>query len=429
MKEKNNDTMSSRFSGPEAIASCRRMTGSEMSESGRSTTFLSFPRRRESIATQSGRSMVEMLGVLAIVGVLSVGAIGGYSYAMDKYRANQTIQDIQLRAGDVLAQVNTAHTVNLLQWPTTSTVGYPIGYDEEGGGILVSKVPERVCDMIFQELVPEVIVVINGQSYIAYESVCAEDNTMKFMYGTSKEDYNPCPSGASKDGKGGYATTIDGTECYCNTADTIYKNGSCYNPCIEGTSQDGLGGLVSTTSGISCYCNEIDTIYKNKECQPKPEGCTKNAECNRGEYCNVVYTGTEECVSWSTTLSGTCRVAADDLASKPDSAPFYISTQKMLWQAAKNFCSALGKKSVTLSDFECGSTFCSSGCDYTVGSCKKENSTAVSDVVAAMGAYSSFYGWTSTQYSSCYGYAVDKRGGYVGNPRKLNSLVATCKDG
>lgn len=35
---------------------------------------------------QSGRSMVEMLGVLAIIGVLSVGGISGYSKAMAKYK-------------------------------------------------------------------------------------------------------------------------------------------------------------------------------------------------------------------------------------------------------------------------------------------------------------------------------------------------------
>ena len=33
---------------------------------------------------ESGRSMVEMLGVLAIIGVLSIGAIAGYSKAMQK---------------------------------------------------------------------------------------------------------------------------------------------------------------------------------------------------------------------------------------------------------------------------------------------------------------------------------------------------------
>ena len=36
-----------------------------------------------------GRSMVEMLGVLAIIGVLSVGAISGYSKAMTKYKLNK----------------------------------------------------------------------------------------------------------------------------------------------------------------------------------------------------------------------------------------------------------------------------------------------------------------------------------------------------
>jgi len=51
--------------------------------------------------TQSGRSMIEMLGVLAIIGVLSVGGIAGYSKAMTKYRINKTIEQITLIAGNV----------------------------------------------------------------------------------------------------------------------------------------------------------------------------------------------------------------------------------------------------------------------------------------------------------------------------------------
>ena len=54
-------------------------------------------------ATQSGRSMIEMLGVLAIIGVLSVGGIAGYSKAMMKYRINKTIEQITLIAGNVRA--------------------------------------------------------------------------------------------------------------------------------------------------------------------------------------------------------------------------------------------------------------------------------------------------------------------------------------
>ena len=37
---------------------------------------------------QSGRSMVEMLGVLAIIGVLSIAGIGGYKIAMDMNKSN-----------------------------------------------------------------------------------------------------------------------------------------------------------------------------------------------------------------------------------------------------------------------------------------------------------------------------------------------------
>jgi len=53
--------------------------------------------------SQNGRSMIEMLGVLAIIGVLSVGGIAGYSKAMHKYRINKTIEQITLIAGNIRA--------------------------------------------------------------------------------------------------------------------------------------------------------------------------------------------------------------------------------------------------------------------------------------------------------------------------------------
>ena len=46
------------------------------------------------LKSQSGRSMVEMLGVLAIIGVLSVGGIAGYSLSMRRHRANQVVDAI-----------------------------------------------------------------------------------------------------------------------------------------------------------------------------------------------------------------------------------------------------------------------------------------------------------------------------------------------
>ncbi len=51
-------------------------------------------KRRQADVPLCGRSMVEMLGVLAIIGVLSVGAMTGYSKAMLKYKLNKQSEQI-----------------------------------------------------------------------------------------------------------------------------------------------------------------------------------------------------------------------------------------------------------------------------------------------------------------------------------------------
>ena len=56
------------------------------------------------IKNESGRSMVEMLGVLAIVGVLSIGGLAGYTTAMNKYRATEIMNSISLTLVDAETQ-------------------------------------------------------------------------------------------------------------------------------------------------------------------------------------------------------------------------------------------------------------------------------------------------------------------------------------
>ena len=45
---------------------------------------------------EHGRSMIEMLGVLAIVGVLSVGGLAGYSKVMHQYKINAALEQIAM---------------------------------------------------------------------------------------------------------------------------------------------------------------------------------------------------------------------------------------------------------------------------------------------------------------------------------------------
>ncbi|MCP4394647.1 MAG: prepilin-type N-terminal cleavage/methylation domain-containing protein [Alphaproteobacteria bacterium] len=67
------------------------------------------------LSSQSGRSMIEMLGVLAIVGVLSVGALAGYSMAITNHRINTAKQEIRqylLGILDLYANENTYEGIN-----------------------------------------------------------------------------------------------------------------------------------------------------------------------------------------------------------------------------------------------------------------------------------------------------------------------------
>ena len=64
------------------------------------------------ITNESGRSMVEMLGVLAIIGVLSVAGIAGYSMAMNKYKANEMLNNASQAV--ILAEAEYAVTGKLV---------------------------------------------------------------------------------------------------------------------------------------------------------------------------------------------------------------------------------------------------------------------------------------------------------------------------
>ena len=58
---------------------------------------------------ESGRSMVEMLGVLAIIGVLSIGGIAGYTMAMNHYRANEGLVAANLTIVEAMAREKTVN--------------------------------------------------------------------------------------------------------------------------------------------------------------------------------------------------------------------------------------------------------------------------------------------------------------------------------
>lgn len=139
---------------------------------------------QESIIAQSGRSMVEMLGTLAIIGVLSIGGIAGYSYAMDKYRANEIINDIMLRAVDLNTQLQIRPEPNIDAWATTTAGKYTISLEKNGeyvNGIQVSGLPKHLCKMVFDGIINNAIIKIGATEYdTPTDNVCEDTNTMVF---------------------------------------------------------------------------------------------------------------------------------------------------------------------------------------------------------------------------------------------------------
>ena len=101
-------------------------------------TYMNFLRQRKTAldaplhAVSSGRSMIEMLGVLAIIGVLSVGGIQGFSKAMETYQSHKQLEQInsliyaalELRDGLIQNYKNAPTTQRYDLMPALSALGY-----------------------------------------------------------------------------------------------------------------------------------------------------------------------------------------------------------------------------------------------------------------------------------------------------------------
>ncbi len=68
--------------------------------------------RKEQISMESGRSMVEVLGVLALVGLLTIMGIIGIFFAIDKNMANTILHDSKI----AFMEMKTPSTKPSLEW-------------------------------------------------------------------------------------------------------------------------------------------------------------------------------------------------------------------------------------------------------------------------------------------------------------------------
>ncbi len=187
----------------------------------------------------SGRSMVEMLGVLAIIGILSIGGIAGYKAAMRKYQTNEFINELNLVRVSVMQILANKpdHPENIeLEMDKLTKSGYPISLNfetTETGSIQtnsfflrVENIPNNICQELIQMRwngLNGVFVVEEGNNLNTH---CGNANTvtMDFDFGTMDEN--------SKDNSENYPE-IDQDSNSCS-------NKTCVGECMTGNCQDGI---------------------------------------------------------------------------------------------------------------------------------------------------------------------------------------------
>ena len=102
--------------------------------------------------SQKGRSMVEMLGVLAIIGVLSVGGVYGYGVAMKKHKANELLQRASMLASTVSAQIMSGKNPTALDTFADSNLGkFTLETYTDGDNtfkLKISDIDGNVCELM-----------------------------------------------------------------------------------------------------------------------------------------------------------------------------------------------------------------------------------------------------------------------------------------
>ena len=99
------------------------------------------------VMAQGGRSMVEMLGVLTIIGVLSVAGIAGYTTAMNQHRANETLNQA-LRLATIISGQRVLNPNAKLSSSDLAGTNFQMAEDNSQIKLTVSNLPEKVANRI-----------------------------------------------------------------------------------------------------------------------------------------------------------------------------------------------------------------------------------------------------------------------------------------
>ena len=218
---------------------------------------------------ESGRSMIEMLGVLAIIGVLSVGGIAGYSKAMNKFKTNKVADNVSMLVANIKTMYAQQSSFNGLT--KSSAVSMGLVPDE-----LVTTYPSGNDDNAVLNNSFNGTVLINASNSVGATAAANTDDALSFnivFNGLSKE---ACITLATNDWGSGYSSGLIGMQVMnaeqAVTDDTNVKMG------CKGTT-----AANATTPQVACPGGENTAL-------PMPVAQAAAAcKCDNGNTCSILW--------------------------------------------------------------------------------------------------------------------------------------------
>ncbi|MGN0919514.1 MAG: type II secretion system protein [Alphaproteobacteria bacterium] len=293
---------------------------------------------------ESGRSMVEMLGVLAIMGVLSVGGVAMYTTAMNKHRANEILNEASKRATIVAGQLLSnpeAKTMSLAQFGNNTVAGATFGEEatisDNNITLTLSDVDEAICSQMKAAL--------GDSTIMAVDDICGQI--------TFNADMSRGVDANGGNGDNNAPCTETPTGCQvCMNGELVDSDDKCPTDsvCVDGVCSDPLTG----------------------------NGCAKNSDCEEGYFCD--FKGKVNCEKGPKGKNGTC-TNRESFTRSPDLAGFVWGASTD-WFSAKNFCLALNKRMASISDFNCPYTveeYRTSDVEFPGGYCCKTKQDSINE--------------------------------------------------
>ncbi len=305
--------------------------------------------------SEIGKSMTEMLGVLALMGILGVVAVKGYDEAMVRVNANMIIDDVNKRSilasQQAMMGVGNLNQVAFEKNPALNKS--EISVDSIGKHLFrvnVSDVSSAVCRQILKNQYQKPIqITANGMIVSEDNDIgCGDLSTqMGFIF---TNELRPCET-----------CLIDGGGCQNDdecTGDFICRDdGLC--GCLADETACGLnccvsGEICSMAHGGGCIVPEEES-----ECTSNQD-CWNNAQFGKKYYCNITAERDESLPACYKNFQGTCQVipnfsAYTTITLNGKNRQVYTGPTEgnLTWWSSKNVCEALNMRMLRFSDTGC----------------------------------------------------------------------------